>query len=114
VHAYFHGKEGDQGNAAHWYSRAGKPVCREPLDAEWLGILKVLLEWSNTALRDGHDTLACTKNVSRTLWCLVPWKLALPAFFAPAFTFAHRFFIAAEIFARAAADMSLFRALPGP
>ena len=36
-------KEGDQGNAAYWYSRAGKPVCREPLEAEWVGILKTLL-----------------------------------------------------------------------
>ncbi|MGB7602362.1 MAG: hypothetical protein WBM24_18805 [Candidatus Sulfotelmatobacter sp.] len=34
VHAYLHRKEGDQGNAAYWYSRAGKPVCREPLDVE--------------------------------------------------------------------------------
>ena len=39
VHAYLHRKEGDQGNAAYWYSRAGKPVCREPLDAEWLALL---------------------------------------------------------------------------
>jgi hypothetical protein len=44
VHAYLHRKEGDQSNAAYWYSRAGKPVCREPLDAEWLSIVKVLLE----------------------------------------------------------------------
>jgi hypothetical protein len=36
-------KEGNEGNAAYWYSRAGKPVCREPLDAEWLGIVKELL-----------------------------------------------------------------------
>jgi hypothetical protein len=36
VHAYLHRKEGDAGNAAYWYNRAGKPVCREPLDAEWL------------------------------------------------------------------------------
>ncbi|MFY9843340.1 MAG: hypothetical protein ACLPN2_04735 [Terriglobales bacterium] len=36
VHAYLHRKEGDQGNAAHWYGRAGKPVCREPLDANGL------------------------------------------------------------------------------
>ena len=42
-HAYLHRKEGDQGNAAYWYSRAGKPVCREPLDAEWLGIVRDLL-----------------------------------------------------------------------
>jgi hypothetical protein len=43
VHAYLHRKEGDQSNAEHWYRRAGKPVCREPLDAEWLGIVKELL-----------------------------------------------------------------------
>jgi hypothetical protein len=43
VHAYLHRKEGDQDNAAYWYSRAGTPVCREPLDAEWLGIAKNLL-----------------------------------------------------------------------
>jgi len=43
VHAYLHGKEGDKGNAAYWYSRAGKPVCREPLDAEWLSIVEGLL-----------------------------------------------------------------------
>ena len=44
VHAYLHRKEGDQDNAAYWYNRAGKPLCREPLDAEWLGIVKELLE----------------------------------------------------------------------
>ena len=44
VHAYLHRKEGEQGNAAYWYGRAGKPVCRESLDAEWLGILKELLK----------------------------------------------------------------------
>jgi hypothetical protein len=44
VHAYLHRKEGDQSNAAYWYSRAGKPVCRESLDAEWLSIVKELLE----------------------------------------------------------------------
>ena len=43
VHAYLHRKEGDQGNAAYWYSRAGKPVCREPLDAEWVSIVSALL-----------------------------------------------------------------------
>jgi hypothetical protein len=43
VHAYLHRKEGDQGNAVYWYGRAVKPVCREPLDAEWLGIVRVLL-----------------------------------------------------------------------
>ena len=43
VHAYLHRKEGDQGNAAYWYSRAGKPVCRESLDAEWVSIVGSLL-----------------------------------------------------------------------
>jgi hypothetical protein len=43
VHAYLHRKEGDQGNAAYWYSRAGKPVCRESLDVEWLNIVRALL-----------------------------------------------------------------------
>jgi hypothetical protein len=44
VHAYLHREEGDQGNAAYWYNRAGKSVCREPLDAEWLSIVKQLLQ----------------------------------------------------------------------
>jgi len=43
VHAYLHRKEGDQSNAAYWYKRAGKPLCREPLDAEWISIAKTLL-----------------------------------------------------------------------
>ncbi len=43
VHAYLHRKEGDQGNAAYWYNRAGKPTCQEPLDKEWLSIAKELL-----------------------------------------------------------------------
>lgn len=43
VHAYLHRKEGDQSNAAYWYSRAGKPVCRDPLEQEWTAIAKELL-----------------------------------------------------------------------
>jgi hypothetical protein len=43
VHAYLHRKEGDSGNAAYWYRRAGKPVCREALDAEWAAIAAALL-----------------------------------------------------------------------
>jgi len=43
VHAYLHRKEGDEGKAAYWYSRAGKPVCRLPLDEEWVGLVKELL-----------------------------------------------------------------------
>jgi len=43
VHAYLHREEGDQGNAGYWYGRAGKPVCREPFDAEWVNIATALL-----------------------------------------------------------------------
>ena len=44
VHAYLHRKEGDQENAAYWYRRAGKPVCRVALDAEWRRIVSDLLD----------------------------------------------------------------------
>ena len=43
VHAYLHRKEGDEGNAAYWYRKAGKPVARGPLDAEWTRIVTALL-----------------------------------------------------------------------
>jgi hypothetical protein len=43
VHAYLHRKEGDQGNASYWYRRAGKRVSREPLETEWLAIVRELL-----------------------------------------------------------------------
>jgi hypothetical protein len=43
VHAHLHRKEGDQDNAAYWYSRAGKPVCRESFEAEGISIVNDLL-----------------------------------------------------------------------
>ena len=43
VHAYLHRKEGDTGNAAYWYRRAGKPVCKESLEEEWRTIATALL-----------------------------------------------------------------------
>jgi hypothetical protein len=43
VHAYLHRKEGDAGNAAYWYRRARKPVCRSALDEEWAEIAGALL-----------------------------------------------------------------------
>jgi hypothetical protein len=43
VHAYLHRKEGDAGNAAYWYRRARRPICREPLDTEWEAIAGALL-----------------------------------------------------------------------
>jgi len=43
VHAYLHRKEGDLGNAAYWYRRAGQPVATDDLDAEWSRIVAALL-----------------------------------------------------------------------
>ena len=44
VHAYLHRKEGDEENARYWYARAGRPVARGALEAEWDGIVAVLAE----------------------------------------------------------------------
>jgi hypothetical protein len=44
IHAYLHRKEGDLGNAAYWYRRAGKPVANDPLDEEWARIARALTE----------------------------------------------------------------------
>ncbi len=44
VHAYLHRKEGDPGNAAYWYRRAGQPICRGALDEEWAAIATALLD----------------------------------------------------------------------
>lgn len=43
VHAYLHRKEGDAGNAAYWYRRAGKRVATAPLADEWKEIASALL-----------------------------------------------------------------------
>jgi hypothetical protein len=43
VHAYLHRKEGDVGNAAYWYRRAGQPVATDSLTAEWERIVVLLL-----------------------------------------------------------------------
>ena len=43
VHAHLHRAEGDDGNAAYWYRRAGKLVPTGPLDAEWTAIAQALL-----------------------------------------------------------------------
>ena len=43
VHAYLHRKEGDLGNAAYWYRRAGRPVASDSLEAEWDSIATALL-----------------------------------------------------------------------
>ncbi len=43
VHAYLHRREGDLGNAAYWYRRAGKRLCVDPLDEEREAITVALL-----------------------------------------------------------------------
>ena len=43
VHAYLHRKEGDAGNAAYWYRRAGRPVARGGISQEWEAIVDALL-----------------------------------------------------------------------
>jgi hypothetical protein len=43
VHAYLHRVEGDLGNAAYWYHRAGRPVANTPLTDEWTQIAVELL-----------------------------------------------------------------------
>ena len=44
VHAYLHRVEGDLGNAAYWYSRAGRPAKRdEDMNEEWKEIAQELV-----------------------------------------------------------------------
>ena len=43
MHAYLHRKEGDAGNAAYWYRRAGRPVATDGLDAEWERLVREFL-----------------------------------------------------------------------
>ncbi len=43
VHAYLHRVEGDPGNAAYWYRRAGKPVPQQSPADEWTAIAQQLL-----------------------------------------------------------------------
>lgn len=44
IHAYLHREEGDLGNAAYWYARAGKPTPARgtPLEQEWREIAAAL------------------------------------------------------------------------
>ncbi len=43
VHAYLHRVEGDLGNAAYWYRRAGRPTAQGELSEEWAAIAAELL-----------------------------------------------------------------------
>lgn len=44
IHAHLHRQEGDHGNAAYWYGRAGRPVPPRDLtiEAEWRDLAGVL------------------------------------------------------------------------
>lgn len=44
VHAYLHRREGDEGNARYWYSRAGHSFpAGQTLDEEWESLARELL-----------------------------------------------------------------------
>lgn len=53
VHAYLHRKEGAEGNANYWYSRAGRHYHRPSLEAEWEALLDGLLRETGGLLREG-------------------------------------------------------------
>lgn len=44
IHAYLHRKEGDDGNAAYWYHRAGKKMPGYSFDEEWLQLVQHFLD----------------------------------------------------------------------
>lgn len=43
IHAYLHRKEGDLGNAAYWYQRAGRSMPSSSVNDEWEEIVKHFL-----------------------------------------------------------------------
>jgi hypothetical protein len=43
VHAHLHRQEGDLSNAGYWYRRAGRPVSKQSLEAEWTALASELL-----------------------------------------------------------------------
>lgn len=49
VHAYLHRREGDEGNASYWYSRAGRPKSRASLDQEREDIVRNFLSGSSSS-----------------------------------------------------------------
>jgi hypothetical protein len=43
IHAYLHRKEGDNGNASYWYSRANKKMPAYSLEQEWKELVSAFL-----------------------------------------------------------------------
>ncbi len=52
VHAYLHRKEGDSGNARHWYRRACRKYCDDAMHEEWNQIAAALLATRQAPMPD--------------------------------------------------------------
>jgi hypothetical protein len=51
VHAYLHRKEGDSGNARHWYRRACRTFADDTLPEEWERIVRTILDGGSVQAR---------------------------------------------------------------
>ncbi len=41
IHAYLHRVEGDQWNAAYWYKKAQKPICKDDIKTELAQLIQL-------------------------------------------------------------------------